>query len=336
MIEDLVMTSRIRLARNLDKIPFPHIMSDEKGRELVKKIETAFYAEGFDSEKYKTIRLWELDRKMQNAYFEGHLISSNMIKNSSKSAVILSLDNKLSVMMNEEDHIRIQYINNGYDLEEAFIAANKIDDHLEKNLKFAFNEKYGYLTACPTNVGTAMRASVMMHLPFITMNNKLEGLVYTLSKLGMAIRGIYGEGSKAEGNIYQISNQITLGISEKEIIKNLEAVVNTIVALEEKERENAYNNYRYQIQDRVSRALGILNSAVLLSAAECVRLLSDVRMGIETGIIKNISLNAIDSLFTEIQPHILQIKTGDTMGKDQMNLARANLVKIKIQENKKY
>ncbi|MHC1720096.1 MAG: protein arginine kinase [Clostridiaceae bacterium] len=335
MADELILTSRIRLARNFDKTVFPHKMSDEKGKELVKKVEAAFYTEGFNKECYRTVNLWETDRQTQNAYFEKHLISNNMVSNWSKAAVILSADDKLSIMINEEDHIRIQYINPGYNLEGAFIAANEIDDHLEKMLEFAFDEKYGYLTSCPTNVGTGMRASVMIHLPFITMNSKLEGSLYTLSKLGMAIRGIYGEGSKAEGSIYQISNQITLGINEKETIKNLKAVVNTIIALENKERENAYKNYKYEIQDKVSRALGILKSSVLMPSSECIELLSDVRMGIEMGIIRSVKLNTIDCLLREIQPSVMQKTLEKNMTKEEVNLARAKLVKKKIREKGK-
>lgn len=335
MTDNLVLTSRIRLARNLGKTFFPHKLNDEKGKELVKEVEKAFYTEGFSRDSYRTINLWETDRQTQNVFFEKHLISSNMINNCSKAAVILSPDDKLSVMINEEDHIRIQYINPGYSLEEAFISANKIDDHLGNNLEYAFDEKYGYLTACPTNVGTGMRASVMIHLPFITMNSKLEGSLYTLSKLGMAIRGIYGEGSKAAGSMYQISNQITLGINEKETIKNLKAVVNTIISLENKERENAYKNYKYEIQDRVSRALGILKSSVLMTSPECIKLLSDVRMGVEMGIIKSLKLTTVDALFTDIQPSVMQKTLGKNMTKEEVNLARSKLVKKKIRENGK-
>ena len=151
----------------------------------------------------------------------------------------------------------------------------------------------------------------------------------------MAIRGIYGEGSKAAGSMYQISNQITLGINEKETIKNLKAVVNTIISLENKERENAYKNYKYEIQDRVSRALGILKSSVLMTSPECIKLLSDVRMGVEMGIIKSLKLTTVDALFTDIQPSVMQKTLGKNMTKEEVNLARAKLVKKKIRENGK-
>lgn len=330
MADDLIMTSRVRLARNLDSIVFPHKINDEKGKELVKKVESAFYSDFFKKGNYKTLKLWETDSQTQISYFEKHLISRKIIDNGSKAAVILSSDNSQSVMINEEDHIRIQSIYPGYNLEDAFKAANSIDDQLEKNLDFAFDEKYGYLTACPTNVGTGMRASVMIHLPFIASDNRVEESLYALSKLGMAIRGIYGEGSEASGNIYQISNQITLGLTEQETLDNLKAVVNKIIMQETMAREVAYKKHKYEIEDKAARALGILKSAVLLTSSECLKLLSDVRLGIEMGIIKTVSISTVDSLFMEAQPATIQIQSKKKMTEKDRDLARAKLVKRKI------
>ena len=244
MMESLIMTSRVRLARNLNRIVFPHKLGTEQGKGLVREVEEAFYSDAFREGEYSTIKLWETDKLTQTSYFEKHLISNNMISNSNKGAIILSKDYGESVMINEEDHIRIQCIKTGYNLEEAFRAANRIDDHLEQKLDFAFDEKFGYLTACPTNVGTGMRASVMIHLPFIATDNKVEESLYALSKLGIAIRGIFGEGSKVAGSIYQISNQITLGLSEQETLSNLKAVINKIIIHESSAREAAYKNHK--------------------------------------------------------------------------------------------
>lgn len=330
MTEDLIMTSRVRLARNIDRIVFPHKISNEKGKELVKKVESAFYSDGLKKKDYKTIRLWETDKVTQASLFEQHLISSNMINNASKAAVILGSDDSESIMINEEDHLRIQCIYRGYNLEGAFTAANRIDDQLERHLDFAFDEKYGYLTACPTNVGTGMRASVMVHLPFIAADNRVEESLYALSKLGMAIRGIYGEGSKALGNIYQISNQITLGITEMETLDSLKAVVNKITMQETVAREAAYKKHKYEIEDRVARALGTLKSAVLLTSSECLKLLSDVRLGVEMGIIKTVSTATVDDLFMDAQPATIQKQSKKNLTEKQRDLARAKLVKRKI------
>ncbi len=251
MADGLIMTSRVRLARNIYRVGFPHKISNEQGKELVKKVEAAFYSDAFREVDYSTMKLWETDKLTQTSCFEKHLISQNMINNCSKGAVILSSDDNESIMVNEEDHIRIQCIQPGYNLEAAFRAANRIDDQLDKNLDFAFDEKYGYLTACPTNAGTGMRASVMMHLPFTAADNSLEESLYALSKLGMAIRGIYGEGSKAFGNIYQISNQITLGTTEQDTVASLKAVVNKIIHHETTARDAEYKKHKYEIQDSV-------------------------------------------------------------------------------------
>lgn len=330
MAEGLIMTSRVRLARNLKRIVFPHKLSIEQGKGLVRQVEEAFYSDAFSEGDYRTIKLWDTDKLTQTSYFEKHLISNNMINNSSKSAVILSNDYGDSIMINEEDHIRIQCIKTGYNLEEAFRAANRIDDQLEQNLDFAFDEKYGYLTACPTNVGTGMRASVMIHLPFIATDNKVEESLYALSKLGIAIRGIFGEGSKVEGSIYQISNQITLGISEQETLSNLKAVINKIIIHENRAREAAYKNYNYEIEDRAARSLGTLKSAVLLTASESLKLLSNVRLGIEMGIIKTLSTGTVDALIMEVQPATIQLQAGKNLTKEEINLARAKMVKRKI------
>ncbi len=330
MAEGLIMTSRVRLARNLGKAVFPHKMSTEQGKEMVRKVESAFYDHSSVKAGYSTVKLWEQDKLTQNSYFEKHLISSNLLNNSSKGAVILSSDSKESIMINEEDHIRIQCIQPGYNLEDAYRAANRIDDHLDKNLDYAFDDKFGYLTACPTNVGTGMRASVMIHLPFIATDNKVEESLYALSKLGMAIRGIYGEGSKVAGSIYQISNQITLGLTEQETLANLKAVINKIIIQENRSREIAFKNYRYEIEDRVARSLGILKSAVLLTSAECLKLLSDVRLGIEMGLIKTVSTATVDDLVMDVQPATIQKESGKSMTKEEINLARAKLVKRRI------
>lgn len=331
--DSLVLTSRVRLARNIDKIVFPHKLSDSDGKDLVKMVEDAFYCNDEYSKDYETIRLWEQDKITQRSYFERHLISNNIINNSKKSAFIYNKDETVCLMINEEDHLRIQCINPGYNLDDAFEAANKIDDIFEETLNFAFNEEYGFLTSCPTNIGTALRASVMIHLPIITLNHKMQGVIYALSQLGMTIRGLYGEGSKVSGNIYQISNQITLGITEEEALNNLKTVVNQIVNQENIAREVAYKNYKHEIEDRVYRASGVLKSAVLLSTQECLKLLSDVRMGCEMGIIEDINIQTLNDLLIEIQPATIQRNNGKVKSSKSINLIRADLVKNKLKIN---
>lgn len=328
--ENIVISSRVRLARNLNKIPFPHKITAEKGRELVNNVEDVFYNKEEHNENYNTIYLWNSDKLTQKHCFERHLISSNIMNNSNKAAFIYNKEQTVSIMINEEDHLRIQCINSGYNLNKALETAYKIDDFLEESLDFAFHEKYGYLTACPTNIGTGLRASVMIHLPVITINHKLEAVTNTLSQIGMTIRGLYGEGSNAYGNIYQISNQLTLGISEEEALNNLNTVVSQILNQESNCREEAYKNYKYELEDRIFRSKGILKSAVLMSASECLRLLSDLRLGCELGLVTQTNLETLNRLYVEIQPAAIQKRYEKIMSAKEINLARAELLKEKL------
>ncbi|MFD3155584.1 protein arginine kinase [Haloimpatiens sp. FM7330] len=329
---DIVLSSRIRLARNLEKIPFPDKLETEKAKEIVKQVEDAFYVNLNNKEKYKTVYLLNEDNISNNTFLEKHLVSPKLISNASKSAsaFILNKDETVSIMINEEDHLRIQCITAGLNLEEAFKEANGLDDMLEQKLNYAFHEKLGYLTACPTNLGTGLRASIMIHLPALVMENEIDQVLSAISHLGMTIRGIYGEGSKSEGNLFQISNQITLGISEKEIVANLIAIIKQIINQENMARDRIIKKYRYEIEDKIYRALGILRSAVLLDSKECLKLLSYVRMGVEMGIITDVNKKILNDLLVSIQPAILQKNSKINLSQRERDLNRAKLVKEKL------
>lgn len=274
--------------------------------------------------------MWELPPSLSRTYIEKHLISFNLLNNKDKAAFILNSDETVSIMINEEDHIRLQCITAGFNLKEAFDCAQGIDNLLEKRLDYAFDEKLGYLTACPTNLGTGMRASVMIHLPALTMNNEMNGVLNALTQVGMTIRGLFGEGSKTKSNIYQISNQITLGISEEDIINNLNAVVNQIINQEKLSRQNLMKNYKYDVEDRIHRAFGILKSAVLLDITECMELLSNVRMGVELGILKEVDMVNLNKLLVDTQPAILKNKlgdNGDNISQKEVDFNRAKMVR---------
>ncbi|MCI1944660.1 protein arginine kinase [Clostridium luticellarii] len=332
--EDLVISSRMRLARNLAKVPFPHKLNVEKGREIIKRVENAFYTSADNEKEFKTNYLWEKDNNERQLYLEKHLISKNLIDNSDKTAFILNNKETVSIMINEEDHIRIQCITAGLNLEEAYDLSNKIDDFLEEKLEYAFDEKWGYLTACPTNIGTGLRASVMVHLPALSLNNQINGLLNALAQVGMTIRGLYGEGSKPVGNIYQISNQVTLGRSEKEIVSNLKAIAIQVINEEKISRENLVKKYKNELEDRIYRALGILRSAVLLSSNECLRLLSDVRLGVEMGIIKDVDKVTLNNLLVNIQPAAIQREGSRNLSSSERDFNRAKLVREKLAVNK--
>ncbi|MDP4088519.1 MAG: protein arginine kinase [Bacillota bacterium] len=325
--EDLVLSNRIRIARNIKGRPFPHKMNPEQARTLVKDIEAAFFTNAHINSSYHSIHLWECDELENERYIEKHLISTGLLQNKEGSAFIVGDDETVSLMINEEDHIRLQCINAGFSLRESYEMANKLDDLIEESLDYAFDERIGYITACPTNLGTGLRASAMIHLPALTMNNGMNGILKALTQMGMTIRGLYGEGSKASGNLYQVSNQITLGVSEEDIISNLEAVVNQIVNEENNTRELLYGKYKHELEDKIFRALGILKNAVMLTSGECLDLLSNVRMGVEMGIIKDIDKSLLNNLLIVTQPASLQVNYNTRLTEKERDINRARLVK---------
>lgn len=328
--EDLVLSSRIRLARNLSNIPFPHKLSIDRRKELIKLVEDAFYTFSQNDNEFKTIYLWEKDDIFNEVFLEKHLISKKLLDNKNSAAFIIDKNETVSIMINEEDHIRIQSITSGFNLEEALDLSNKIDNLLEEKLDYAFDERLGYLTACPTNIGTGLRASVMIHLPAIGLSNKMNGVFNAITQVGMTVRGLFGEGSKTVGNIYQISNQVTLGLSEEEILTNLKVVVNQIMHEENLLRGDLIKRYRYEIEDRVYRALGILKSAILLSSDECLKLLSDVRMGVEMGIIKNVDKVVLNKLLVETKNAIIQQAGDKKLSNKEKEFNRAKLVRERL------
>jgi protein arginine kinase len=326
----IVLSSRIRLARNLKDIEFPNKLSTEKGIELVSQIENAFYVSSHIKDNFKTINLWENDWLYNRAFLEKHLISSKLLVNGKKAAFILDNDETTSIMINEEDHLRLQCITAGLNLEDAYSEADRYDNLLEENIDFAFDEKLGYLTACPTNLGTGLRASVMIHLPALSSTNEMNEVLNALTQVGMTIRGLYGEGSKAEGCLYQISNQITLGLTEMDILNNLNAVVDQVIRREQLSREQMLKNHRYELEDKIFRSLGILKSAVILNSKEGLNLLSNVRLGAEMGIINDIEVSKINELSVEMEPASLQIKNNKKLSEKERDISRANLVREKL------
>lgn len=316
---DVVLSSRVRLARNIKGIPFGSRMSDSQQTEVIERCSKALNS-------LKFIDLDKMSDIEKKSLIEQHLISADMLKNDRRKALLLNEDSSLSVMLGEEDHIRIQSMAAGFDLDKCLENANKIDDELESKVEYGFSEKFGYLTCCPTNVGTGMRASVMMQLTALVMSRKTESIISVLSKLGIAVRGIYGEGSKALGNIFQISNQVTLGVSEEETIQKLKQIVSELA---EKEREAAdmlYKENKFRFEDKIMRSLGILKNAVILTSEETMSLLSDVRLGINTGIIKNISLEDVNKTMYQVLPATI-VKNYNLMAAEERDLKRAELVK---------
>ncbi|MDD3839501.1 MAG: protein arginine kinase [Clostridia bacterium] len=325
---DVVLSTRIRLARNLDDIPFPIMMDDITAQQV---IERCWQALDNGDQDFKLLRIKDLNDIHKQAYIEKHISSPDLMENPKRSALILKNDQETCVMVNEEDHIRIQSLMSGMQLQKAWKLADALDDQMEERLSYAFTEKLGYLTACPTNVGTGMRASVMVHLPALTMTNYIRGILHTVSKIGLAIRGLYGEGSDAFGNIYQISNQITIGQSEGEIINDLSVVTSQVIERERAARKVLMANKKYEFQDRLYRSYGVLANAKIMTSREFLELMSNVRMGVELGIIDKVDINTLNKLMYELQPANIQILAGKELNDRERDFYRASVLNEKLQ-----
>ncbi len=294
---DVVLSTRIRLARNLDEFPFPSRLDAEGKNRVNSLIKTALFEN--DSKDFSYIEMKDLTRRQAVSFAERHLISPEFAAKKDGSALMLSGDEGVSIMLCEEDHIRLQVMKAGLALEEAFDIADKLDSLLDSRLSYAFDDRIGYLTACPTNLGTAMRASVMLHLPALTRCGQISRLASTVSKLGLTIRGAYGEGSRATGDIYQISNQITLGITEETAIANLKSIVLQLVGQERAAAAKMVKNPADE--DKIFRAYGILKHARLLTTDEFMELASLVRLGAARGIL-DVNIEKINELIVNMQP----------------------------------
>ena len=325
----IIISTRVRLARNLKDYPFPCKLSIQGRNKVSELVRTAITQSNSALQNdFDYIKLGELSPAQSVSLVEKRLVSPEFISDTNGRALLLSKDNSLSIMINEEDHIRLQVIKKGLALEEAFDIADKLDTLLDENLEFAFDEKLGYLTQCPTNLGTGMRASVMLHLPALERSRAISRIAGSLSKLGLTIRGAHGEGTEPKGALYQLSNQVTLGISEKAAIENLKNIALQLASQEEQARERLCASI--DIQDTVARSLGILRTALVISHDEALKLLSNVRMGVMSGQITDVSTDVIDSLMTEIEPATLSVTAGKQLSAHERDIERAKLIKSKI------
>lgn len=306
-LDDIVVSSRIRLARNLSDLPFPRRMSDVQLSELKSKVKTAISE--LDSNEFGVIKFIEMDDVPEieiKAMVERHVISPDFSTNFSKRAIAISEDESISIMIGEEDHLRIQVTCGGMSLDKAYEIADKLDSKLCEKLNFAFDSELGFLTECPTNIGTGLRASVMLHLPVVESNGSISEITEAVSKIGLTVRGMYGEGTKAASALYQISNQITLGISEQSAVDNLRIITQQIIDKEKREREELN---KLELEDIVYRAYGILTNARMLRSEEFMDLISKIKLGVSMGILNMENMKPIQMLI-EIQPFMLQRKYG--------------------------
>lgn len=328
---DIVISSRVRLARNIRSIPFPILATNQHASEALNRTRAVLDSEELkEISRFELIELADLPELSKRVLVEKHLISPALVNESRRGAVVLSENESISIMVNEEDHLRIQILYSGLQVKEAWDMASQIDDIFEQHLDFAFDERLGYLTSCPTNVGTGMRASVMMHLPALVLTQQINRILSAISQLGLVVRGLYGEGSEATGNLFQISNQITLGKSEDDIVDNLYGVVRQIIGHERAAREKLLAESRLRILDRVNRSLGILSHAAVMDSKEAAQRLSDVRLGHELGLIRNVNTQTLIELLIMTQPAFLQQYAGENLTPEERDVRRAELIRSRL------
>lgn len=320
---DIVMSSRIRLARNVADFPFIRRCSDIDRANLESTIRESMKRHPRLAElDYVNVALLEqLDRQF---LVERQLISRELSDAEGARSVAIEKEERLSVMINEEDHLRIQVMHSGFDLQNAWERINELDDMIESQIRYAYHQQYGYLTACPTNVGTGMRVSVLVHLPALVITQQIDKVFRSLQRINLVVRGLYGEGSQAMGDFYQVSNQITLGKTEEDLVRRVSEVVPVLINYERKAREYLINENQHDLFDQVSRAYGTLQNAQQISSEETMHLLSRVRMGINLGLIGNVEIPTINKLFVHTQPAHLQKLTRAILSNSQRNIERAN------------
>lgn len=322
---DIMVSTRVRLARNLKEYPFPSRMTKQTADKVYDSVKDAiFKSNSAIAKEFEAIEIAKSDKINIQTLTEEHFISPDLAK-SQYGAVLINKDKTMSIMINEEDHIRMQVILPGMKLKEAYETANRVDDLIEESLEYAYDEKLGYLTACPTNLGTALRASVMMHLPALTLTGEVSKVISSAGGLGIAVRGIYGEGSEAMGNLYQISNQITMGFTEEELIAKVENIAGQIESYEREARKKLHENNKVQLEDRVWRSYGALKYSRQISSKEAKTLISDVILGKALNIINEpINISGIE-LMVKTEPAF--ITGGKEMSPGERDFKRAELIR---------
>jgi protein arginine kinase len=329
---DIVVSSRLRLARNLADFPFCNRASELEKREIESILRRC--SEEVDvPEPLEYINVAKLDDLDRQFLVERQLISREHAAADGARGVAIAPREDISLMFNEEDHLRIQVLRSGYSIQSCWETVDRIDDMVEERVRYAFSEEFGYLTACPTNVGAGIRVSVMLHLPALAMTKEIDRVFRALQRIQLAVRGLYGEGSQASGDFYQISNNITLGKTEVEIVGNVDVVVPQIVEYERKARERLVEESRQTIHDRVSRAYGILRNAQTISSEETMHLLSSVRLGVNMKLIDDIAIETINDLFIHTQPAHLQKLDGHILDSEDRNVARAAYLRRRLESN---
>lgn len=326
--DDVVVSSRIRLARNLKNEKFPIKMTPDEAQAVVEKIKNAVLDSNTTlANDYTFFKMKDIPDIEQNVLIEKHLISPALSKNEDMSAFMLSKDEKSTIMINEEDHIRLQVLGNGLCLDKCWDKADKIDDVLEEKLEYAFDNELGYITSCPTNLGTGMRASVMLHLPALALTNQIEKVLLAVSQIGIAVRGVYGEGTKSMGDLFQISNQGTLGASEQTLIDRINQISMQIVEKERNTRKYLLENNKNYVENEIYRAYGLLKYSRILSTSEAMKLLSYLKLGVNLDIIKDMKNEDIDKLMIRVQANNISYEARENFSAKERDYKRAEILR---------
>lgn len=329
---DVVLSCRIRLARNFAEFPYPHRSQPEIRRNVMDRtVAVMLHDNSGLARQFRFIDFTRLPIVERQVLVEKHLVSKELAESKIECGAIISDSENISIMLNEEDHLRIQCLGAGLQLDELWALADKIDNLLSESIDFAYDNKFGYLTCCPTNIGTAIRASAMLHLPALVMTGYIKGILESITKLGVAVRGMFGENTETTGNIFQISNQVTLGRTENDIVSGVRSLANQIVGQERELRQELLQQNGIRLVDRIHRSYGVLRNARFISAEETLQKLSDVRLGVNLGLLPGIDETRLNALMLDIQPGNIQQKIGHALRPDDRDITRANLVREVMQ-----
>lgn len=319
-LDSTIVTTRMRLARNIAGYPFPSkLKSEAQAREIVRLVNTEASRVGV----FKLYYMNKITDLVARCLMEDYLISADLIANKKYGAALIDSEEHFSIMINEEDHLREQYIMRGFQLNRAYDNLSAMDETLSKSIRFAYDKQLGYLTACPTNLGTGLRASVMLFLPGLTRLNKMNGVIRAVSRLGLTVRGVYGEGSIAEGYMYQISNEVTLGIEEEKIISEVESAVLEVVRLEANAREQLVKNDLIGVKDECRRSFGILTNCEKVSFKEFLQLISNVKLGASLGYLNIADISQIDDLIVAARPANINLNRDREVSETEQDICRA-------------
>ena len=327
---DIAISSRIRLARNIQGLPFPVAATPGQLEQVQTAAELALKKSTVIGKKYLDFHMSDYSDVERQILLERRLISSEFVKKEQHTSLFVKQDESCAVMINEEDHLRIQALCPGLQLIKVWEQINKLDSELEKSLPYVYDSQLGYLTSCPTNVGTGMRASVMLHLPGLVLSGKINAAIQGGSKLNMAVRGIFGEGTDNRGNLFQVSNQSTLGESETQIIERLSTIIAQLVMHEKNCRSDLLKNRKYFLLDHVGRSYGILRHSYTLSSEEALNSLSDIRIGVDMGMFNSVDLHTVNKLFLTINPAHLQKFAQKELNSQDRDIFRAAFVRNQL------